>query len=149
MSALAPTVQAFFTQRLIHERNASPHTIAAYRDTIRLLLRYTAQRCEREPSMLDVADLDADTVAAFSITSKLSVATALERGTRGWRRSIRSTDTPRCAIPSTRRTSNACSRSHPNAPTARWSRSSNTTRSTGCSLRPIARPGPAAATTRC
>jgi site-specific recombinase XerD len=65
MSALAPTVQAFFTQRLIHERNASPHTIAAYRDTIRLLLRYTAQRCEREPSMLDVADLDADTVAAF------------------------------------------------------------------------------------
>ena len=65
MSALAPTVQAFFTQRLIQERNASPHTIAAYRDTIRLLLRYTAQRCEREPSMLDVADLDADTVAAF------------------------------------------------------------------------------------
>ena len=32
MSALAPTVQAFFTQRLIQERNASPHTIAAYRE---------------------------------------------------------------------------------------------------------------------
>jgi integrase/recombinase XerD len=65
MSALAPTVQAFFTQRLIQERNASPHTIAAYRDTIRLLLRFAAQRCEREPSTLDAADLDADTVAAF------------------------------------------------------------------------------------
>ena len=65
MSALAPTVQAFFTQRLIHERNASPHTIAAYRDTIRLLLRFAAQRREREPSTLDVADLDAETVAAF------------------------------------------------------------------------------------
>jgi site-specific recombinase XerD len=65
MSALAPTVQAFFTQRLIQERNASRHTIAAYRDTIRLLVQFAAQRCEREPSLLDVADLDADTVAAF------------------------------------------------------------------------------------
>jgi site-specific recombinase XerD len=65
MSALAPTVQAFFTQRLIKERSASPHTIAAYRDTIRLLLRFAATRCGREPSMLDVADLDADTIAAF------------------------------------------------------------------------------------
>jgi site-specific recombinase XerD len=65
MSALAPTVQAFFTQRLIKERNASPHTIAAYRDTIRLLLRFAATRCGQEPSMLDIADLDADTVAAF------------------------------------------------------------------------------------
>ena len=65
MSALAPTVQAFFTQRLLRERNASPHTIAAYRDTIKLLLRFAATRCGREPSMLDVADLDPDTVAAF------------------------------------------------------------------------------------
>ena len=65
MSALAPTVQAFFTQRLLQERNASPHTIAAYRDTIRLLLRFAATRCGREPSMLDIADLEADTVAAF------------------------------------------------------------------------------------
>ena len=65
MSALAPTVQAFFTQRLLQERNASPHTIAAYRDTIKLLLRFAATRCGREPSMLDIADLDADTVAAF------------------------------------------------------------------------------------
>jgi site-specific recombinase XerD len=65
MTALAPTVQAFFTQRLLQERNASPHTIAAYRDTIKLLLRFAATRCGREPSMLDIADLDADTVAAF------------------------------------------------------------------------------------
>ena len=65
MSALAPTVQAFFTQRLLQERNASPHTIAAYRDTIKLLLRFAATRCGREPSTLDIADLDAATVAAF------------------------------------------------------------------------------------
>lgn len=65
MTALAPTVQAFFTQRLIRERNASPNTIAAYRDTIRLLLTFAANRCGREPSMLDISELDADTVAAF------------------------------------------------------------------------------------
>jgi len=65
MSALAPTVQAFFTQRLLRERHASPHTIAAYRDTLRLLLGFTARRCGREPSMLDIADLDAATIAAF------------------------------------------------------------------------------------
>ena len=44
MSALAPTLQAFFTDRLIRERNASPHTIAAYRDTIRLLLAFASER---------------------------------------------------------------------------------------------------------
>ena len=38
MSALATSLQAWFTDRLIRERNASPHTIASYRDTIRLLL---------------------------------------------------------------------------------------------------------------
>lgn len=65
MSALAPTVQAFFTQRLTSERNASPHTIAAYRDTIKLLLRFAASHCGREPAMLDIADLDADMVAGF------------------------------------------------------------------------------------
>lgn len=65
MSAIASTVQAFFTQRLVKERHASPHTIAAYRDTIKLLLRFAAARCGREPSMLDIVDVDADTIAAF------------------------------------------------------------------------------------
>ena len=65
MSALAPTVQAFFTQRLLRERNASPHTIAAYRDTMKLLLRFAADRCGRDPSTLDIADLDAAMIAAF------------------------------------------------------------------------------------
>jgi len=39
VSALAPTLEAFFTNRLINQRHASQHTIAAYRDTLRLLLR--------------------------------------------------------------------------------------------------------------
>lgn len=65
MTVLAPTVQAFFTQRLVTERNASPHTIAAYRDTIKLLLQFAATRSGRKPALLDIADLGADTVAAF------------------------------------------------------------------------------------
>ena len=40
MTALAPTLQAFFTDRLTRQKNASPHTIAAYRDTLRLLLGF-------------------------------------------------------------------------------------------------------------
>ena len=42
MTALAPTLQAFFTDRLIRQRHASAHTIAAYRDTLRLLLGFAA-----------------------------------------------------------------------------------------------------------
>ncbi len=65
MSRLAPTVQAFFTERLICQRHASPHTIAAYRDTIRLLIDYTSDRLEREPCELDIGQLDAAMVAGF------------------------------------------------------------------------------------
>lgn len=65
MSMLAPTLQAFFTERLIGQRQASPHTIAAYRDTLRLLLSFAAQHTSRPPSMLDVDDLDAPLIGAF------------------------------------------------------------------------------------
>ncbi len=65
MSALAPTLQAFFTDRLINQKDASPHTIAAYRDTFRLLLAYAQQRTGKQPSDLDVDDLDAPLIAAF------------------------------------------------------------------------------------
>jgi integrase/recombinase XerD len=65
MTALAPPLQAFFTQRLIRERDASPHTIAAYRDTIKLLVRFAATRAGREPAQLDISDLDASAIAAF------------------------------------------------------------------------------------
>jgi len=65
MSALAPTLQAFFTDRLIGQRHASPNTIAAYRDTLRLLIGFAAQRLHRQPSELDLGDLDAELIAAF------------------------------------------------------------------------------------
>jgi integrase/recombinase XerD len=65
MSALAPTLQAWFTDRLIAQRNASPHTIAAYRDTLRLLLDYAEQRLGHQPCQLDIAELDAPLIAGF------------------------------------------------------------------------------------
>jgi integrase/recombinase XerD len=65
MTALAPTLQAFFTDRLLGQRQASPHTIAGYRDTFRLLLRFTAEQTGKQPSQLDIDDLDAPLVAAF------------------------------------------------------------------------------------
>ncbi len=65
MSALAPTLQAWFTDRLIAQRNASPHTIAAYRDTLRLLLDYAEQRLGHEPCQLDIAELNAPLIVGF------------------------------------------------------------------------------------
>jgi len=65
MTALAPTLQAWFTDRLIAQRNASPHTIAAYRDTLRLLLDYVEQQLGCQPCQLDIAQLNAPLIAAF------------------------------------------------------------------------------------
>lgn len=65
MTAFAPTLQAFFTDRLIRQRHASPQTIAAYRDTWRLLLAFTARRTGKQPGQLDLADLDAPLITEF------------------------------------------------------------------------------------
>jgi site-specific recombinase XerD len=65
MSALAPTLQTFFSQRLINEKGASQHTIAAYRDTFRLLLGFAQQHIGKQPCKLEIGDLDAPLIAAF------------------------------------------------------------------------------------
>ena len=65
MTALAPALQRYFTDRLINQRQASPNTIAAYRHTFRLLLRFAAQRTGTSPSELDITALDAPLIAAF------------------------------------------------------------------------------------
>jgi site-specific recombinase XerD len=65
MSALAPTMQAFFTERLQGQRHASPNTIAAYRDTFRLLLTFTVDRLGKTASEIQVDDLDAELIASF------------------------------------------------------------------------------------
>jgi integrase/recombinase XerD len=65
MSALAPAMQAYFTQRLIGQRQASPNTIAAYRYAFRLLLHFAAERTGTPPSELDIDQLDAPLIATF------------------------------------------------------------------------------------
>ena len=65
MTALAPTLQAYFTDRLVRQRHASPHTIAAYRDTIRLLLAFTAAQTGVPPASVDIGMLDASLITGF------------------------------------------------------------------------------------
>jgi site-specific recombinase XerD len=65
MTALAPTLELFFTQRLISQRHASPHTVAAYRDTFRLLLGFVHDTAGTPPARLQIEDLDAPLIGAF------------------------------------------------------------------------------------
>ena len=58
-------LQAFFTDRLMSQRNASPHTIAAYRDTFRLLFAYAHEQLGKPPSTLTLVDLDSSFIGAF------------------------------------------------------------------------------------
>ena len=65
MTALAPTLQAFFTDRLARQQGASSHTVASYRDSLRLLLVFTAERTAVSPAEVQIENLDAPLVAAF------------------------------------------------------------------------------------
>jgi len=65
MTLIAPTLQAFFTDRLAQQRQASPRTIASYRDTLKLLLQFVHQQSGKTPAQLDWDDLDARLISAF------------------------------------------------------------------------------------
>ena len=65
MSSLAPTLEGFFTERLMRQRHASPNTVAGYRDTFCLLLGYLRVTTGKAPCRLDLQDVDAPTVAGF------------------------------------------------------------------------------------
>ena len=65
MSTLAPSLEAYFTDRLVSQRAASPNTLAAYAVTFRLLLAFASDRTASPPSKLDIAQLDAPLVGAF------------------------------------------------------------------------------------
>jgi integrase/recombinase XerD len=65
MTLIAPTLQSFFSDRLVKQLHASPHTIAAYRHALRLLLTFAQQQTGKQPSRLDFADVDAPLVGAF------------------------------------------------------------------------------------
>lgn len=64
-ASLPALLQSFFMDRLLRQRSASVHTIAGYRDSFRLLLRYAAERSGKAPSDLMVEDLDASFIGQF------------------------------------------------------------------------------------
>ena len=65
ISTLPALLEAFFTDRLMGQRQASPHTIASYRDTFCLLLQFAQQRLHKPPSSLTVPELDTPLLGAF------------------------------------------------------------------------------------
>jgi len=65
MTLIAPTLQTFFTDRLARQLQASPGTIASYRDTLRLLLGFAQKKTGKAPSALEWDDLDEELIAAF------------------------------------------------------------------------------------
>ena len=111
---LAPLLEGFFTQRLIAQRRASPHTIAAYRDTFRLLLGFVQKRSGRAPSKLTLADLNAPLIASF--LDELESQRTNNPRSRNLRlsASVRSSATPRWKRPNIPRSFSACWPFHAN-----------------------------------
>jgi site-specific recombinase XerD len=64
-TGLAPLLERFFTQRLMQQRQVSPHTISSYRDTFRLFLKFMQLRLHKPPSSLKFAEIDAPSIVAF------------------------------------------------------------------------------------
>src|SRR5216684_1415543 len=64
-ATLPALIQQFFTDRLCTQMEASPNTIAGYRDTFRLLLRFVSEQTGRVPTKLNIEDIDSDLVSNF------------------------------------------------------------------------------------
>ena len=80
---LSTHLQRFFTERLVGQLQASSHTVASYRDTFRLLLRYAADRLARAPTKLQVDDIDAELIGRFlSFVETARANSARSRNTR-------------------------------------------------------------------
>jgi len=65
MTPIAPTIQAYFSDRLLRQQHVSPNTIASYRDTFRLLLAFAQQQTGTRPAQLQLEQLDAPLIGAF------------------------------------------------------------------------------------
>ena len=150
MSDLAPLLQGFFTDKLIRQRQASPHTIAAYRDAFTLLLGFAADRTGRHPARMSLADLDAATIGDF--LTHLETVRGNSISTRNTRlaavHSFFALRRPTSARTQPRRSSGSW-RSHRNGATTPSSPTSTTPRSTPSWPPRTARPGSGDATTPC
>ncbi len=64
-ASLAPTLEKFFTQRLMQQRRVSVHTISSYRDSFKQLLIYANQQLNLSPSALNIEHIDAPFIVGF------------------------------------------------------------------------------------
>jgi site-specific recombinase XerD len=64
-SILPALIERFFTERLLRQQHASLHTVASYRDTFRLLLRFASRERRKPPSELQLREIDATLISAF------------------------------------------------------------------------------------
>jgi site-specific recombinase XerD len=64
-TSLATLLERFFLDRLMRQRQVSPHTVASYRDTFRLLLEFANRRLHKQPSHLTLEEVDAPLITAF------------------------------------------------------------------------------------
>lgn len=64
-ASFAPLLERFFTQRLMQQRQASPHTISSYRDTFRQFLKFVQQRLHKLPSRLNFEEIDVPLIVEF------------------------------------------------------------------------------------
>ena len=102
MNMLAPTLQAFFTDRLTRQRNASPRR-SRPTATLRLRLGFAQKRTGKQPCQLDLDDLDAPRIGAFLDHLEHEPAAASVLATPASRRSAHGSTTPHSNIPSTPR----------------------------------------------
>lgn len=58
-------LERFFTQRLMQQRQVSPHTISSYRDTFRQFLKFSHEKLHKPPSRLSLEEIDAPLITAF------------------------------------------------------------------------------------
>jgi len=81
-------LQSFFTDRLFRQRRASPHTIAGYRDSFRLLFQFAKERLGKAPSDITLDDLNVPFIGISSMILKLAGRIALAPETSVWPRFI-------------------------------------------------------------
>ena len=114
-ATLPALIQRFFTDRLCVQMEASRHTVASYRDTFRLLLRFASTRHGKPPAKLTVEDVDADLVADFSFTVKPCEGILRVAATRDWPQFARSSAMLRWPTPHGCSTASVSSRCPANA----------------------------------
>ena len=150
VTALAPILQAFFTDRLIAQRRASPHTVASYRDTFRLLLGFAHARTgKRRPHAGLRRPRRGRSSARSSTTSNANATTACGPATPDSPRSTRCSRYAALRHPEHADLIQRVLAIPPKRVDRTTCRSSPPTRSTRCSPPPTAPPGSVGATTPC